>query len=69
MSVTLERVHEDLMTIMRDIKKIMEYLEEDELELSEEIKQQIIESRKRHPSEFIPHEEIEKELFGRVINS
>ena len=35
------------MTIKKDIKKIMEYLEEEELELSDEIKQQIMESRKR----------------------
>ena len=51
------------MTIKKDIKKIMEYLEEEELELSDEIKQQIIESRKRPLSEMIPQEEVEKEFL------
>jgi hypothetical protein len=63
MSITLEKVYEDLMTIKKDIKKIMEYLEEEELELSDEIKQQITESRKRPLSEMIPQEEVEKEFL------
>ncbi len=63
MSVTLEKVHEDLMAIRRDIKKIVEYLEEDDRELSEDIKKQIAESRKRDISEFIPQTEVEKEFL------
>ena len=61
--ITLEKIHEDLLSIKKDIDKIKLYFEEDELELSDEIKKRIVESRKTHMSQMIPQEEVEKEFL------
>ncbi len=58
--VTLEKIHEEVLSI-KDMNKIRAYFEEDELELSDEIKKQIVESRKKPISEMIPQGEVEKE--------
>ncbi len=42
--VTLEKIHEKVLSIKKDMNKIRTYFEEDELELSDEIKKQIVES-------------------------
>ncbi len=62
-AVKLEKIQEDLSSIKKDLKKIVGYFEEDELELSSEIKKRIMESRKRPISRMIPHEEVEKEFL------
>jgi len=59
--VTLEKIHEEVLSIKKDMNKIRAYFEEDELELSDEIKKQIVESRKKPISEMIPQGEVEKE--------
>lgn len=61
--VSLEKIQADLSAIKKDLKKIVGYFEEDELELSDEIKRKIIESRKTPISKMIPHEEVEKEFL------
>lgn len=63
MPVTIEKIHEDITSLKKDVKKIVEHFEEDELNLSEEIKKQIQESRKRSASEMIPQHEVEKEFL------
>ncbi len=61
--VTLEEIHEDLLSIKNYLNKIMVYFEEDEFELSDEIKKRIIESRKMPMSQMITQEEVEKEFL------
>jgi len=62
-SVTLEKIHEDLLLVKKDLNKIRAHFEEDGLELSDEIKKQIVESRKKPMSRMIPQEEVEKEFL------
>ncbi|MDI6859252.1 MAG: hypothetical protein QMC85_02025 [Methanocellales archaeon] len=59
--VTLEKIHEEVSSIKKDLNKIRAYFEGDELELSDKIKKQIVESRKKPISEMIPQGEVEKE--------
>lgn len=63
MSATIEKIHEDIISIKKDLKRIIEYFEEDELKLSDDIKHQIEESRKRRESEMATQEEVEKEFL------
>lgn len=60
--VTLEKIHEEVSSIKKDLNKIRAYFEEDELELSDKIKKQIVESRKKPISEMIPQGEVEKRI-------
>lgn len=60
--ITLEKIHEEVSSIKKDLNKIRAYFEEDELELSYKIKKQIIESRKRPISGMIPQGEVEKRI-------
>lgn len=60
--VTLEKIHEEVLSIKKDLNKIRAYFEEDELELSDKIKKQIVESRKKPISEMIPQGEVEKRI-------
>lgn len=61
--VTLEKIHEDLLLIKKDMNKIRVYFDEDEFKLSDEIKKQILESRKIPMSRMIPQEEVEREFL------
>ena len=62
MSVTLEKIHEDLLSIKKELNRIASYFEEDRLELSEEVKSGIEKSRRRSASELISQAEVEKEF-------
>ncbi len=61
--VTLEKIHEDLLLIKKDMNKIRVYFDEDEFKLSDEIKKQILESRKIPLSRMIPQDEVESEFL------
>lgn len=61
--VTLEKIHEDLLLIKKDMNKIRVYFDEDEFKLSDEIKKQILESRKIPMAQMIPQEEVEREFL------
>ena len=60
---TLEKIQEDLSSIKKDLKKIVDYFEEDEFGLSDGIKKLISESRKTPMSKMIPQEKVEKEFL------
>ena len=59
-TVTLERIHEDLMSMKKEIHEIKSYLAEESLELTEGTKKQIRESRKRDEKEFVSQEDVER---------
>lgn len=61
-AITLEKIHEDLIGLKKEMKHIKILLEEN-FELSEDVIKEIEESRKRPKEEFISHEEMKKE-FG-----
>ena len=61
--VTLKEIHEDLVSIKKDVHKIKIYFEEDNLELSEDIKKQIAISRKTPVSQMISQNEVEMEFL------
>ncbi len=61
--VTLTKIHEDLMLIKKDLNRIRIFFDEDEFKLSDEIKKQILESRKIPLSRMIPQEEVEREFL------
>ena len=61
--VTLEEIHEDLLSIKKDMNKIKIYFEEDDLELSDEIKKQITGSRNTPISQMLSQKEVEKEFL------
>jgi hypothetical protein len=61
--VTLEEIHEDLLSIKKDMTKIKLYFEEDDLLLSEEIKKQITISRKTPISRMVSQDEVEMEFL------
>ncbi len=61
--VTLKDIHKDLLSIKKDVNKIMIYFEEDDLELSDEIKKQIAISRKTPISQMISQNEVETEFL------
>ena len=46
-SITLNKIHEDLLSIKKDMDRIRIFFDEDEFKLSDKIKKQIMESRKR----------------------
>ncbi len=61
--VTLKKIHEDLLLIKKDLNRIRIFFDEDEFKLSDEIKKQILESRKIPLSRMIPQEEVEREFL------
>ncbi len=62
-TVTLTQVNENILSLKKEVDQIKELLSEYSLELSEEAKTQIIESRKRPASEFKTQKEIEKRFL------
>ncbi len=65
-SITLKKIHEDLLSIKKDLNRIRIFFDEDEFKLSDDIKKQILESRKIPMSQMISQEEVERE-FLRVL--
>ncbi|MAE43344.1 hypothetical protein CMO93_06215 [Candidatus Woesearchaeota archaeon] len=62
-TVTLETIHKDILSMKKELHEIKSYMKEDELELTDETKKQITESRNRDDSEFISQEEIERKFL------
>jgi len=62
-SITLNKIHEDLLSIKKDLNRIRIFFDEDEFKLSDEMKKQIMESRKIPMSQMISQEEVEKEFL------
>ncbi|HJH28135.1 MAG TPA: hypothetical protein C5S51_00280 [Methanosarcinaceae archaeon] len=63
MTVTLETIHEDILSLRKEFVGVVSYFEEDKMELSEEIKKQIEDSRKTSNLEMLSQEEVEKEFL------
>ena len=63
MTVTLETIHEDILSLRKEFVGVVSYFEEDKMELSEEIKRQIEDSRKTPHFEMLSQEEVEKEFL------
>ena len=61
--VTLEKVNENVLILKKEVDEIKEMIEESGLELKDEVKAHIEESRKRSVSEFKSQEEIEKKFL------
>lgn len=61
--VTLEKIHDDILSIKKDMNTIKIFFEEDDLELSDEIKKQITDSRNTPLSKMVPQSEVEKEFL------
>lgn len=60
--ITLEKIHEDIMNLKKDIEHIKMKIDED-FELADDVVKEIRDSRKRPKEEFISNEEMGKE-FG-----
>ncbi|MBI4163192.1 MAG: hypothetical protein HY513_05915 [Candidatus Aenigmarchaeota archaeon] len=63
MSVTLEQVNKNVLSLKKEIDEIREMLEESNLELADDIKKEIEASRKRLVSEFKSQDYMEKKFL------
>jgi len=61
--ITLEQVNQNVLNLKKEMDEIKELLEESNLELKDEVKVQIEESRKRPISGFKSQEDIEKKFL------
>ena len=59
--VTLEDINKNVIKLQKELDEIRNFLHED-FELTDEVKKEIEESKKRSISEFIDHKEIMKEF-------
>ena len=62
-TVSLELVNKNIIALKHDVDQIKDLLEESTLELRDEVKNAIINSRKRHSSQFKTQAEIEKKFL------
>lgn len=60
-TITLERLHKDVLGIKKELKRISLILGED-FELSEEAKKELREARKEPISSYVDHAEVLKEF-------
>ncbi len=60
-TITLERLHKEVLSIKKELKRISFILGED-FELSEEAKKELKEARKEPISSYVDHEEVLKEF-------
>lgn len=60
-SINMNRIHEDLRELKREIIEMKMVIEED-FELSDDVLDEISASRKREDKEFISHEDMKKEF-------
>ena len=63
MTVTLETIHEDILSLKKEFVGVVSYFEEDKMELLEEVKRQIEDSRKTPHFEMVSQEDVEKEFL------
>ena len=61
--VTLEELNKNILNVKEELDEIKGIIEESNLELRDEVKVQILESRKRKESEFKTQKEIEKKFL------
>ena len=62
-TVTLEKVNNNILALKKELDEIKAYLEEDQLELSDDVKKEIKEARKKvERGEFYTEEEAKKKL-------
>jgi hypothetical protein len=59
--VSLEKIHEDIVGLKKDVEHIKTLIEED-YAVAEDVVGEIKKSRKRPDSEFVSHEELKKEF-------
>ncbi|MBS3060936.1 MAG: hypothetical protein J4432_05535 [DPANN group archaeon] len=59
-TVTLEQINNGILDIKQELDEIKDYLEEEQMELSDETKKRIQESRSRPISEMKTQKEIEE---------
>ncbi len=62
-SITLEKINENIIALRQELSIIKEYIEEENMELSDTVKKKIEDSRKRPLSEMKPQEEIEQKFL------
>ena len=63
MTITLETIHEDTLSLKKEFVGVVSYFKENKMELSFEIKKQIEDSRKTPNFEMLTQEQIEKEFL------
>jgi len=61
--MTLETIHDKILSLKREFSGIVSHFEEDKMELSFEIKKQIEDSRKTPILDMLSQEEVEKEFL------
>ena len=66
-AVTLEQIHEDIVGIKEELVEIKTILEE-ELELAEDVREEIGQSRNRPQQEFLSHDKLKKEFGENGFN-
>ena len=64
-NVTLEQVNQNVLTLKKELDDIKEMLEESKMELTDEVKAHISESRKKPRSSFKTQEDLEK-MYKRI---
>jgi len=57
MTITLEKIHEDIMELKRDLNKVKMIVSED-FELADDVVKEMQESRKRPKKDLISHEKM-----------
>ena len=62
-TATLEQVNENILAVKQELDEIKDYIKEESMELSEETKNKIEESRKRPISKMKTQEEIERKFL------
>jgi len=62
-SITLEKINENIIALRQELSIIKEYIEEEDMELSDTAKKKIEDSRKRSLSEMKSQEEIEQKFL------
>ena len=62
-SVTLEQVNKNVLLLKKEVDEIRDLLEESQLELRDEVKAEIVESRKRSPAEFKTQNQMEQKFL------
>ena len=63
-NVTLEEIHKDLKDIKGELK-FLKHVMEEEQELSDWAKKELVEARKVPDSKLISHEEVKKHILGK----
>lgn len=63
MTITLETIHEDTLSLKKEFVGVVSYFKENKMELLEEVKKQIEDSRKTPISDMSSQEQVEKEFL------